>query len=94
MWDLSSPTRGQIHVPCLARQILNHWTTREVPNEIFQKEKLTERAYCESGSPNHFAQLLCDMVSSYPLTSEETGGPERLNNLPKVTRLAGRQVKI
>ena len=26
----SSWTRDQIHVPCTSRQILNHWTTREV----------------------------------------------------------------
>ena len=31
MWDLSSPTRDQIHIPCIARWILNPWTTREVP---------------------------------------------------------------
>ena len=31
MWDLSSQTRVQTCVPCLGRQILNHWTTREVP---------------------------------------------------------------
>ena len=29
--DNSSLTRDQTHVPCIARQILNHWTTREVP---------------------------------------------------------------
>ena len=26
----SFQTRDQIHVPCTSRQILNHWTTREV----------------------------------------------------------------
>ena len=31
MWDLSSPARDQTRIPCIARQILNHWTTREVP---------------------------------------------------------------
>ena len=31
MWDLSSPTRDRTHVLCIARQILNHWTLREVP---------------------------------------------------------------
>ena len=31
MWDLSSLTRDQTHVPCIARQIPNHWTPREVP---------------------------------------------------------------
>ena len=30
MWDLSCWTRDQTHVPCVSRQILNHWTTREV----------------------------------------------------------------
>ena len=30
MWDLGSPSRDQTRVPCIARQILNHWTTREV----------------------------------------------------------------
>ena len=30
MWDLSSLTRGWTCVPCIARWILNHWTTREV----------------------------------------------------------------
>ena len=32
MWDLGSPSRDQTHVPGIARQILNHWTTREVPS--------------------------------------------------------------
>ena len=30
MWDLSSPTRDQTHIPCIGRRILNHWTTREL----------------------------------------------------------------
>ena len=32
MWDLSSPTRDWTHILCIARQILNHWTTKEVPS--------------------------------------------------------------
>ena len=28
---LGSLTRDGTHVPCIGRQILNHWTTREVP---------------------------------------------------------------
>ena len=32
IWDLSSPTRDQTCIPCIGRQILNHWTTREVPS--------------------------------------------------------------
>ena len=31
MWDLSSPTRGQIHTPCIGTLTLNHWATRNVP---------------------------------------------------------------
>ena len=30
-WDLSSPTRDWTCTPCIGRQRLNHWTTREVP---------------------------------------------------------------
>ena len=30
MWNLSSLTRDRICIPCIARQILNHWNTREV----------------------------------------------------------------
>ena len=31
MRDFSSPTKVWTHVPCIRRQILNHWATREVP---------------------------------------------------------------
>ena len=31
MWYLSFPVRGQTLVLCIGRWILNHWTTREVP---------------------------------------------------------------
>ena len=27
MWDLSSPTRDQTCIPCIGRQLLDHWTT-------------------------------------------------------------------
>ena len=32
MWDPSSWTRDLTGVPCIARRILNPWTTREIPN--------------------------------------------------------------
>ena len=35
MWDLNSLTRNQTHVPCIARQILNNRTTREIPHHLF-----------------------------------------------------------
>ena len=28
VWDLSSLTRDQTHVPCIGGQILNHWITQ------------------------------------------------------------------
>ena len=31
MWDLSSLTWDGTHIPCFTGQILNHWTTKEVP---------------------------------------------------------------
>ena len=31
MWDLSSLMRDQTRTPCIGRQSLNHWITREVP---------------------------------------------------------------
>ena len=34
--DLSSQAREQTCIPYIARQILNHWTTREVPIIIFK----------------------------------------------------------
>ena len=30
MWDLSSLIRDKTREPCIGRQILNHWTTKEV----------------------------------------------------------------
>ena len=35
MWDLSSQTRDWRCFPCIARCILNHWTIREIPQEVF-----------------------------------------------------------
>ena len=31
MWDFSPLTKDWTHIPHIARQILNHWTSREVP---------------------------------------------------------------
>ena len=32
MWDLSFLTRDGTHVPCIARWVINHWTSRKVPS--------------------------------------------------------------
>ena len=41
MWDLSSPTRDQIHTCCIGRRCLNHGTVREVPRVLLMKQKVT-----------------------------------------------------
>ena len=38
MWDLSSQTRDQTYFSCTGRQILKHWTTREVPRYFLLRE--------------------------------------------------------
>ena len=35
MWDLSVLTRDRTHAPCIGRQSLNHWTAREVLEEVY-----------------------------------------------------------
>ena len=49
IWDLSSRTRDQHHVPCIGRQILNLWSPREVSafsfKDIFTLLPL-EEVYC------------------------------------------------
>ena len=37
MGDLSSSTRDQTYSPCVGRQSLNHWTTKEVPPKYIFK---------------------------------------------------------
>ena len=48
VWGLSSLTRAQTHVLCIARQILNHWTNGQLPwkyflGKIFVYSLLTEK---------------------------------------------------
>ena len=40
MWDLSSLTNDRTHVPYTGRQILYHWTNKEVPSPEFWPNKL------------------------------------------------------
>ena len=45
MWDLSSPTRDQTHIPCIGGQIINHWTTREAPASLSLMNACIPRIY-------------------------------------------------
>ena len=51
MWDLSSLTRNWTNVPCLARQSLSRWPTRDVPRVYFRL--LLPSVVCCRG-PNSF----------------------------------------
>ena len=46
-WDLSSLSRNQTPTPCIARQVLNHWATREVP-----RPALSYLSRLNSGAPS------------------------------------------
>ena len=52
-WDLSSPTRDKTHI-CTARQILNRWTTREVPIWLCLKNKTFNRDHMYHAKPKIF----------------------------------------
>ena len=57
MWDLSSPARHRTHVPCIGRQILNHWCSREVPHHSSLESSI-------SPSPLHFLVVYtCSLIS-------------------------------
>ena len=45
MWDPSSLTKGQTYVPCIARQIFDLWTTREIPI-LFYAEQYSVMCLC------------------------------------------------
>ena len=52
-WQVeSSQARDRTHVPHFGRQILNHWTTREVPTIIFTED--TESNLGENQRPSYF----------------------------------------
>ena len=38
--DLRFPDQGSNHVPCIARRILNHWTSKEAPPSLVLKSSL------------------------------------------------------
>ena len=55
VWDLCSLTRDCTHVPCIARRILNFWTTREAPGgPSFAAEKVSRFLAGSSPRPTSF----------------------------------------
>ena len=78
VWDLSSPIGHQTRVPCIGRQILNHWATREVPGStILSAQLLNPTSNADLGSasakmPAHGDNPLETVVlSSFLLTLAE-----------------------
>ena len=68
MWDLSSLTRDQTHVPCIGRQILNHCTTGEVPGKPFQQILLEHLdIYRQKHNTLHKSQLRMDHGLKYKI---------------------------
>ena len=56
---LVPPNRGGTHISCTGKQVLNHWTPREVPGDIFDYDSLGSAAgfhWVEAG--------LCSMLPS------------------------------
>ena len=60
MWDFSSLTRAQTHIPCIGRQILNHWSTREDPR-IVDKDSVSTCEMCQKAVlPFHLGHSIFD----------------------------------
>ena len=56
MWDLSSLTRDRTRVPCIGRQIVYHWTTREVPT-IYVFAPAAHHKCCAGGHARNFRSI-------------------------------------
>ena len=77
MWDLSFQTRDQTCIPCIGRQILKHWTTREVLpiNFLFLEPFLPDLLIllsldwllplCSEISPHHVPSILFPSLFPY-----------------------------
>lgn len=66
LWDPSSPVRDQTQVLCIAKQILNHWTGRDVPMPLFLACK-TFLCTTEEGRKRKFQINYNTMPSCHPL---------------------------
>ena len=61
MWDLSSLTRDQTCFPCTGRQILNLWTTGEVPKVSYYRKSGT----CFCHLTRHNIALQCFAIAVF-----------------------------
>ena len=70
MWDLNSPTRDWTRVPCIARQILNHWTTKEVPGYESLKTLSTSSKFILHSFIYSFIKHYCARRSNQSILKE------------------------
>ena len=75
MWGLSSPTRDPSHVPCIARWILHHWATSEVPIQSFLK--------LASYKTDQAASLIAQSVKNLPMQETQVQSLGREDPLEK-----------
>ena len=61
------PTRNWTWVPCMARQILNHWTTRETPHVCFLSTSCLSSPEWNFCIPITWNQGMTWWISLYPL---------------------------
>ena len=58
MWSLRSLTRDLTHNHCIGRQSLNHWTAREVPDEMLFLSTIQRKLLWFCFSPQRLALCL------------------------------------
>ena len=78
MWDLSSLTRDRTHIPCIARQILNLWTIKEVPKKNVLNKKIildppaqswtASRSSSATPTPTHTHSCVCARAHTHTHT--------------------------
>ena len=78
----SSQTRDHTHVPCTGRQILNHWTTKEVYGYSF------ERRTSHRDGPSKAVSSQYSLNTSY-MTTGSPGWRQDLNLGPSGSRACG-----
>ena len=101
MWDPSSPTRDQTHLPYIGMGRLNHWTIREVPASFIissnTRWRVRTRWICQSiqGSQEptgHRKQAWMEACCGWRRGGREVKGPGTFPSLsPALTgHLSGR----
>ena len=79
VWNLSSQTRDRTRVPSIGMWVLNHWTTREVLNSVFNFKILTFYGHRKTvkKKKNLFQPLKAfKSILSLPAIQKQVGWPD------------------